>query len=276
MLPFPFRFFLAFLFASFACAADVVTPSSLHPGLTRTEADASLPKDYQWQVLSDKTVRRMWRYADRAVLADFDPQTDQCVFLSLVYPKGIGTHEGLMAASELVQGSELQLKKLGKSKEKALQMQNADFGELPGGSYLFVEKRKDGSIIRISWYRLPPASSRLTLTAMTQVDKTLMGSRGDEGILNSLIADERRRQGTIKPGAAQEGGGRPRPVIMTADGYVPDYDRTEGKPKKRVKVQLAQAERLKTTVAGLEPVHWAIAGLVLLLLVGWCVASSRK
>lgn len=259
---------------SLAFAEGVVTPSSLHPGLTRTEADASLPKNYQWQVLSDKTVRRMWRYADRAVLADFDPRSDKCVFISHVYPKGIGMQEGLMAASELVEGKELQLKKLGSAKERALQMQNADFGELPGGSYLFVEKRKDGRVIRISWYMLPPASSRLTLTALSQDDKTLLGARGDEGALAALVAEERQRQGTVK---AEPGQGRAsQVVIMTADGFVPDYDRKSGKPKKRVGIQTSQFDKLKRAVADVEPVHWAIAGLVLLLLIGWCVASSRK
>lgn len=268
-------FLLLFLLFPLAFAEEVVTPAELHPGLTRTEADKTLPKDYQWQILSDKTVRRMWRYADRAVLADFNPDTDKSVFLSLVYPKGIGIQEGLMAASELVQGKELQLKKLGKSKEKALQMQNADFGELPDGSYLFVEKRKDGRIVRISWYKLPPASSRLVLKGLTHVDKTLLGTRGDENVLAGLMADERRRQGAVKAKPGQADSPRSQVVIMTADGYVPDYDRKSGK-KTRVVIQTSQFDKLKQAVAGIDPVHWAIAGLVLLLLIGWCVASSRK
>ena len=271
-----FCFLLVFLLFPLTFAEGIVTPASLHPGLTRTEADASLPKDYQWQILSDKTVRRMWRYADRAVLADFDPRTDKCVFLSLVYPKGIGMQEGLLAASEIVQGKELQLKKLGSAKEKALQMQNADFGELPDGSYLFVEKRKDGRVIRISWHQLPPAGSRLTLKGLTHADKTLLGARGDENVLAELMTDERRRQGTVKAQPGQADGPRSQVVIMTADGYVPDYDRKAGKPKKRVGIQMSQLDKLKKTVSGIDPVHWVIAGLVLLLLVGWCFASSRK
>lgn len=276
MRSFLFHFLFVFLLLPLAFAERVVTPSALHPGLTRTEADASLPKNYQWQVLSDKTVRRMWRYADRAVLIDFDPRTDKCVFLSLVYPKGIGMQEGLLAASELVQGKELQLKKLGSSREKALQMQNADFGELPGGSYLFVEKRKDGRVIRISWYLLPPASSRLTLKAFTHVDRTLLGARGDESVLTELMADERQRQGAVKAQPGQADSPRSQVVIMTADGYVPDYDRKSSKAKKRVGIQMSQLDKLKKTVSGVDPVHWAIAGLVLLLLVGWCFVSSRK
>lgn len=270
-----FRLFVAILLSAFALEGSVVTPSMFHPGMTRTEADTSLPKDYQWQVLSDRTIRRMWRYADRAVLADFNPQTDKCVFISLVYPKGIDMQEGLIAASELVQGEKIQLKKLGESKQKALQMKNADFGELDGGSYIFVEKLQSGKVIRISWYQLPPASSRLALTAYDELDKTLLGARGDEGVLNALKAEERQRQGAVRTDNGANAG-RGQVVIMTADGYVPDYDRDGAKPKKRVKLQLDRAARLKEKVQTMDPVYWAIAGLVLLLLIGWCVASSRK
>lgn len=270
-----FRLLLAVLLGVCLLEGAVVTPAMLHPGMTRSEADAALPKDYQWQVLSDKTIRRMWRYGDRAVLADFNPQTDQCVFISFVYPKGISMDEGLLAASELVQGAKIQLKKLKASKEKALQMKNADFGELEGGSYIFLEKFKDGRVLRISWYQLPPAASRLALKAHSEPDTTLLGARGDEGALQALMAEERRRQGAAAPGSGS-GEARRQVVIMTADGYVPDYDRKEGKPKKRVKFQAARADLLKEKVAGMDPVYWAIGGLVLLLLIGWCVASSRK
>lgn len=246
----------------------------LHPGMTRTEADASLPKDYQWQVLSDKTIRRMWRSGDGAVLADFNPQTDKCVFLSYVYPKGIAMQEGLMAASELVQGEKIQLKKLGSSKQKALQMKNADFGELKDGSYIFLEKLQDGRVIRLSWYQLPPAESRLALTAYDQLDKTLLGARGDEGVLQALMQDEHRRQGSVSKSGDGDAA-RQQVVVMTADGYVPDYDHA-AKPKKRVKLQLDRASLLKEKAETMDPVYWAIGGLVLLLLIGWCVASSRK
>lgn len=269
-----FRLLALFFLGSCLLEGSETAPVMPHPGMTRSEADAALPKDYQWQVLSDKTIRRMWRDGDRAVIADFNPETDQCVFISLVYPKGIDMNEGLVAASELVQGEQIQLKKLKASKEKALGMMRAEFGELEGGSYLFVEKRKDGKVARISWYSLPPAASRLALTAYAELGKTLLGARGDEEVMKALMDDERRRQGRAARNEGAET--RRQVVVMTADGYVPDYDRKESKAKKRVKFEPDRAELLMEKARGVDPVYWAIGGLFLLLLIGWCVASSRK
>ncbi len=272
-------------------AADA--PFGLHTKITRNEADKELPKNYEWRILEDMTVRRVWKNEAETAMADFRPRTDQCLFISLAYPRPLSREEALRRASRLAGGEKLEPVRLKEAKRTQLQMMPADVAKLKDGSYLFLEKKTGGRIARISWYKQPPDSTRLNLQEAVDEGRTALGSRADAGMLTVLKSEEARRQAlpahrdsggespSIPPGAAarhsSDEAARHTPAERTAEHPAQQQQNTPAPAaKERTEMDTSRMKDVLGYLRVMDPLYWAGIGAALLLLVTWFFASSHR
>lgn len=189
------------LFESAVAVAEGV-PFGLRPNLTRNDADKALPKNYEWTILEDMTVRREWKKEGVRGVMDFSPRDNKCIYLQISFAGGIPVKEAKETAALLAGDSPLKFRKLKAEKQRVLNMKKSIFSVLNDGSFLFLESGGSGRIARICWFKQQPTDSRADLQEGTTGGKTALGSRGDAGTLTMLRADEQRRMVAPQTGSS--------------------------------------------------------------------------
>lgn len=167
--------------------------------MTRDEAD-NLSKDYDYEVLSDLSVRRTWRVDGRRISIDFDSKNDQAVSIIVSYVEPIARKMGLEDA-KILAGDKVDKPKWKTLKKEAAEkfgMENAEALQLSDGSYLFREVTADKKkrFTRLSLFAQMPKENRFELTVLdASGGKTALGSATVGSGIKELYADEARRMG---------------------------------------------------------------------------------
>lgn len=174
--------------------------SDLHLPLTRTEAD-SFTKDYDYEVLSDHSVRRTWRLDGRKVAIDFDSKSNEAICITISYAEPAPRKEGL-ADAKILAGDKVDNPKWKQVKDAAagkFGMKNAEALQLSDGTYLFREQTDDKKkrFTRLSLYAKMPKEDRSTLAVLDATGgKTALGAATVGTVVKDLYADEAARRGT--------------------------------------------------------------------------------
>ena len=189
--------------APFAQALEL---SDLRLPLTRTQAD-SFTKDYDYEVLSDYSVRRTWRLDGRKVAIDFANKTDEAICITVTYVEPASRKDGL-ADAKVLAGDKVDSPKWKQVKSEAAAkfgMKNAEALQLSDGTYLFREVTADKKkqFTRLSLYAKMPKEDRSTLAVLDATGgKTALGSATVGTAVKELYADEATRRGTGGPAVA--------------------------------------------------------------------------
>ncbi len=182
--------------------------SDLQLPLTRTEADNTLSKDYEYRFLDDMSVRRSWKLKDKTVHVDFRiTRPEQAICIAVEYNKPVSrktVHEDIKTLT----GGKCNYKKLGKPKKDTdtYGISNARGAKFraegaTADSWVFVEHtdKKQKKCTRLVYYAKKPAQDRFSLgDAGSNSGYTAMGSTGGGFNLAALRDNEEKRR-AIKP-----------------------------------------------------------------------------
>ncbi len=188
---------VAFIIAPFVQALEL---SDLRLPLTRTEAD-SFTKDYDYEVLSDHSIRRTWRVAGRKIAIDFENKTDSAICITVTYVEPVPRKEGL-ADAKILAGDKVDAPKWKQVKNEAAAkfgMKHAEALQLNDGTYLFREVTDDKKkrFTRLSLYAKMPKEDRATLAVLDATGgKTALGSATVGTAVKELYEDEAARRGS--------------------------------------------------------------------------------
>ena len=175
--------------------------------LTRTEAD-NFTKDYEYEVLSDISVRRTWRKDGRKIAIDFDSKTDQAICITVTYNQPVPRKDGLEDAKVLA-GDKVENPKWKQLKNEAavkFGMKNAEALQLSDGTYLFREVTDDKKkrFTRLSLYAKMPKEDRAELHVLDSTGgKTALGTSTVSTGIKEIYADEAARRGAAPAVAAK-------------------------------------------------------------------------
>ncbi len=182
-----------------ASVAQALELSDLRLPLTRTEAD-SFSKDYDYEVLSDHSVRRTWRLDGRKIAIDFDSKTDSAICITVTYnepaPRKQGQEDSKTLAGDKV--SNPKWKEVKSAAALKFGMTNAEALQLSDGTYLFREVTSDKKkrFTRLSLYAKMPKENRGDLAVLDATGgKTALGSATMGTEVKDLYEDEAKRRG---------------------------------------------------------------------------------
>ncbi len=173
--------------------------SDLRLPLTRTEAD-NFSKDYEYEVLSDHSVRRTWRMSGKKIAIDFESKTDNAICITVTYNEPAPRKEGL-ADAKVLAGDKVDKSKWKEVKSAAalkFGMSHAEALQLSDGSFLFREVTNDKKkrFTRLSLYAKMPKENRSDLAVLDATGgKTALGSATVGTEVKELYEDEAKRRG---------------------------------------------------------------------------------
>ncbi len=248
-------------------------------GLTREYADKHFDKDYDYYILEDNSVRRVWKEKAYTLTLDFDIRSSKLLSLIVDYEPAAQKKEALSDVRHLCQGrgEDVQWVKIKVESASKVGLKDARLRRLTDGSFLFWESAgSSGECERLCWFAEAPRQDRSKIAeANAYTGRTAMGSTGSmSGSVVALQQDEARRRGRPMPTHRQSGRPKSDPIVVTPApaGESQSYE----KPGKKVKVTNPLA------ALGIEfddeMKKWLmIGGGVLLLLIIWSrISAARK
>lgn len=233
-----------------ACAligaqATALELSDLSLPMKRSQADAKLTKDYTYSVMVDGTVRRTWVLDGKTVFIDFNTSTDDAILICINYKKPVSKKEGIKDAHILAKGKLPKEDKWETPKDpKAVAefgLTNPKWKRLSDRSMLFYEPYEKGNrIARVSVFATKPHNNRWTLEEADETSgKTAMGNQWGRNHIQTLLADEKRRQ-AIPNGTSATA------TDNTGDSSADTEDETDA--------DVTPSSRTVTTTASVKPV----------------------
>lgn len=251
-------------------------------GLTREYADSNFSKDYDYYILSDYSVRRIWKSEGYTLMLDFDIRSSKLLALYIDYEPAARKKDAMEHMRHLCEGRDEDTKWV-KTKEKSANkvgLKNARHRSLTDGSLLFWESAgSSGDCERMCWFVEAPREDRLKIAeANKNTGKTAMGSRSGGGF-EVLFKDEDRRRSSSAT---------PRPTTVPS---APSNVQPEPKPEQGAEPATEQPARARgEQVAVTNPLaKWGIelndetkkwlmyGGGALLLIIIWNrIAAARR
>ncbi len=252
------------LLASFGASA--LELENLRLPMTRSEADASLSKNYEYRVLQDVSIRRTWDEGNRRISIDFTPTNDKAVLITIEYKKPVTRTVADRDAAALVGGKLTKWRKGKAARMAEIGLKTAHFVRTPQGGFLFRERAKKGKYSRLAYFASTPKTNRWELNDFDDSRRvTALGSTaGGEGVDYLRKDEERRRKTAVKPVK------RPTAIAAANPGPAPaadDFEDTSATADDEESAEdVAAAAPEGSFLDKLQPVHYGIIGGVLLLL----------
>ena len=299
-----FQFVLAGLLA-LSPAAWAVQLSDLSPDLTRTAADENLTKDYAYRVLSDMSVRRIWNLDDnRKLTIDFDPRKDSLICIVVDYRKPVTLEEADKDAADIGKFEEASWRKFSSDKAAKYFMGRSRAMKFSQG-YMFQELNGANKCARLTFYTKQPKENRRHLSeGSTASGATALGNSGGGNAVKQLLDDEEKRlftpNKTDKPSTSTVKKNKPIEIEPdetfeeepeTTPEEVVDVEPSDDKvvvktpiPVKPVKTVQKKGDRDKDVdgllsklgLDKLEPIHWILGGVGLLILISVLGVAGRN
>lgn len=187
---------------SFSCYALEV--GDLHLPLTRSDADKTLTKDYNFDILTDGTVRRTWHTAKRTISVDFDPQDDAAICITITYANPVSRKTAEADADAMSPDTEAKWKKTkAEAVEKVGIPAGSSIKEFADNSMMFLEAASaKHKYTAVSYHAKAPRGNRKELQPVAGDQRTALGATSMAGNIKSLIKDEETRQSTPSEVAA--------------------------------------------------------------------------
>ncbi len=257
--------------------ASALELSDLRLPLTRDEADKVLSRDYSFRVLQDMTVRRSWELkGGRTVSVDFAPgEGDKALLIFVDYARPVTKFTCDEDATQILGMEPAKWQPVNSKRAMRLGMEAAEGFKLSGDRYCFRELDEQGRVLRLAYYAGQPSREvRWELADdVRHSGKTAMGSRSSGGASDFLWIDEERRRGVSAHSSASSLASAAAAVVADA----PDGPSTM-KPKMLPRPEEPEDALTKVLnwAASLSPIHYAIAGGVLLLMMFWSFLGRRR
>lgn len=171
--------------------------------LTRRYADQHFSKDYEFIVLEDNSIRRMWQAGDCSITIDFDIRSDKPLSIYITYNEEVDHVRVMEDMMGLVRGRNEGCKwsKAKEASARGVGLSSARFMRLTDGSFLFLESGKaEKSYSRLIWFSEAPRRNRLELAeAKGHTGRTAMGTRAGGGTaVAEIVKDEEKRRGRAR------------------------------------------------------------------------------
>lgn len=171
--------------------------------LTRRYADQHFSKDYEFIVLEDNSIRRMWQAGDCSIAIDFDIRSDKPLSIYITYNEEVDHVRVMEDMMGLVRGRNEGCKwsKAKEASARGVGLSSARFMRLTDGSFLFLESGKaEKSYSRLIWFSEAPRRNRLELAeAKGHTGRTAMGTRaGGSTAVAEIVKDEEKRRGRAR------------------------------------------------------------------------------
>lgn len=286
-----------------APAGMAVQLSDLSPTIDRQAADDNLTKDYAYRVLSDLSVRRIWNLDDnRKLTVDFDGKTGKLICIVVDYRKPVALEEADKDAADIGKFEEAAWRKFSADKAAKYYMNRARAMKFEEG-YMFEELSGANKCLRLTFYpKVPKENRRHLSTASTSSATSVMGSSVSGRTAKALLEDEEKRlytpNKTDKPTEI-----RPARKPVDAEEVTPDEPEDEPdiieevepvdepqqvvqtpvkvKPVKTVKQKGDRDKDVdgflaKLGLDKLEPIHWILGGVGLVILITIISAVGRS
>ncbi len=176
--------------------------SDINPGLTRSQADNTLSKDYSYKVLDDFTVRRTWEISsNKRVSLDFNPQNDKLLMVMLEYGSGINQQQAAADVRSITGAGKTKWNRVDKKKAEKYDVEVNSLNAKSGSCYAFMEMTKSKKCKKVLIYTSLPDSNRSKLgVADTASSKeTALGTRTGASIGKVIAEQEASRLRTPLP-----------------------------------------------------------------------------
>ncbi len=194
-----FRATLSMLAMAGSAAALEVTdiPAEI---FSREYADAHFTKDYEYRLLEDNSVRRIWKADGYTLIADFDIRSSKVICVFVDYEPAASRSVAQEHARHLVAGRNEGVQ-WGNTRSEAVQRVGLPkarrFMELTDGSYIFWESNsaRVNNCDRLCWFAGKPKADRMAVGNLSATSgRTALGSTSMSGVHSSLKSDEERRR----------------------------------------------------------------------------------
>lgn len=254
--------------------AGAVQLDDISPTLTRSMADGNLSKDYQFRVLSDMSVRRVWNLdSNRKLSLDFNPSSDKLLMAMVEYRKAVSPKEASRDARKLTGAKKAKWKKMDSKRVAKYDVAKNSRNSKLGDCYGFIEMNSSGKCTRLMVYTTLPTENRSRLGTADPNDDgvTALGSRSGGGLAKTLYAQEERRLRTPVASASSVAVSRPaatRPADDDADTLSDEVDTTDDDTGEVVEVRSVLDDLLEQIgLGGVSPMYLigGVVGLILLL-----------
>ncbi|MBR2314560.1 MAG: hypothetical protein IKA55_06860 [Akkermansia sp.] len=282
-------------------SAFAVQLSDLSPSITRESADDNLTKDYAYRVMSDLSIRRIWNLDDNRKLSiDFDAKKGDLICIVVDYRVPVTLDEADRDAADIGKFEEAAWRKFAPEKAAKYYMGRSRAMKFKEG-YMFEELSGANKCLRLTFYpKVPKENRRHLSTASTSSATSIMGSSVSGRTAKALMEDEEKRlytpNKTDKPAEV-------RPVKKPAmvEEVTPDEPSEEPevieeveptdepviqtpvkvKPVKTVKQKGDRDKDVdgflaKLGLDKLEPIHWILGGVGLVILITIISAVGRS
>lgn len=176
--------------------------SDINPGLTRSQADNTLSKDYSYKVLDDFTVRRTWVLSsNKRVSLDFNPQNDKLLMVMLEYGSGINQQQAAADVRDITGAGKTKWKRVDKKKAEKYDVEVNSLNAKSGSCYAFMEMSKSKKCKKVLIYTSLPDSNRskLGVADTSSSQETALGTRAGASIGKVIAEQEASRLRTPLP-----------------------------------------------------------------------------
>ncbi len=185
------------VFLAFACACPLLCGaldlSPISTDITRKQADSLYKKTYQYKVLDDISVRRIWSDPNHTVTLDFEVAKDSLVMAEVQYNKPIELKDAA-ADAERINGSELGKWQRAKAEQsKSIGLGNCYYIRTDDNRFFFIEVDNDKQATSIIYFSTPPKVNRRELEEAETNSFTAMGTSAKATAAEELYKDEDSR-----------------------------------------------------------------------------------
>ncbi len=187
------------LFTLLSGTAIAAVPfDDINTSLTRKAADGWMDNNYEFKILQDYSVRRIWKEDNRTISLDFNAENQGNLFMAEIkYKKPISTKAAEKDARSLAQRKTLNWKKAKASSVREIGIDKADYVKLKGKSYIFRELSDEGKVTRLVLFGVSPVENRFILldaAEVVQSGSTPMGASFNENSAKALVIEEDGRR----------------------------------------------------------------------------------
>lgn len=196
----PFKYLIPAIASAFTLASALEV-SDLSMGLTRSEADDTLTKDYEYTVMNDLMVRRTWSDDSRRIIkVDFDPKDDSLKSIIVEYKEPVSVKFASKDILSITKAHKISWRKLSSNRADKYGINRARAAKVDGAYILLDTDDSDKCLYFILTPEKPDEAPRISIPVMDLNDsgETALGSASSHSRSAGLaiMDDEEKRHMT--------------------------------------------------------------------------------